>query len=154
MQLFAERFEQHFDVFDDRVRFALLVERLFLGAFDRVLEHVVQTAEARRLALLDQPLAAAADEQRLHVGLGLREVEQLAAVGAAAHLDDLAALVERTFESERLGTSKCGARLRSAKAVTSLATSPRLLRVFLSLSVSLTGGAADLVDFLAMAIGG
>ena len=66
----------------------LLVEGILLGAFDRVLEHVVQTSEARGFALLDQPLAAAADQQRLHVGLGLRQVEQLAAIGAAAHLDE------------------------------------------------------------------
>ena len=80
--------EQHFDVFDDRVALALIVERVFLGALDRVLEHVEHTAEARRLALGEQLLAAAGHEHRPHVRLGLRQIEQLPAVGAVAHLDD------------------------------------------------------------------
>ena len=60
VQLFADRVEQHFEVFDDRVALVLIVEGVFLGAFDRVLEHVEQTPEARGLALHDQLLAAAA----------------------------------------------------------------------------------------------
>ena len=72
----------------------LIVEGLFLGAFDRVLEHVVQTAEARGLALVDQLLAAAGDQQRLHVGLGLRQVEQLPPILGRAHLQDSLGLVE------------------------------------------------------------
>ena len=71
-----------------------VVERFFAGAFDRVLQQVEQTADAGRLALLDQLLAPAADQQRLHVALGLRQVEQLAAIRAAAHLDDAFRLVE------------------------------------------------------------
>ena len=82
MQFFAERIEQHLDVFNDRVAFVLIVERVFLGAFDRVLEHVEHTAQARRLALRQQLLGAARHQHRPHVGLGLRQVEQLPPVRA------------------------------------------------------------------------
>ena len=80
MQFFAQRVQRHFDVFDHRIAFRLVVERLFLGAFDRVLQQVVETSNAGRLALFDQLFAAAADQHRLHVALGLGQVEQLAAV--------------------------------------------------------------------------
>ena len=67
---------------------ALVVECVFLGAVDRVLKHVVHTSKAGRLALCEQLLAAARDQHRSHVGLGLRQVEELATVGRVAHFDD------------------------------------------------------------------
>ena len=93
VQLLAQAVERHLQIFDDRVALALIVERLFLGPFDRVLEQVEQTSDAGRLSLVDQRLAAAGHEHRLHVALGLREIEQMAAVLGAAHLDEPLLLV-------------------------------------------------------------
>ena len=62
-------------------------------ALDGVLQQVVETADAGGLALLDQLRHAAGHEHRLHVALGLGEVEELAAVGVAAHLDEAFGLV-------------------------------------------------------------
>ncbi len=88
VQLLAEAVERHFQVFDDGVALALVGKRLFLRPFDRVLEQIEQTSDAGRLRLIDQRLAAAGDEHRLHVALGLREIEEMAAVLGAAHLDE------------------------------------------------------------------
>ena len=70
------------------IAFVLRIEGLFAGPFDGVLQQVEQTSDAGRLALVDQLLAAGADEQRLHVAVGLSEIEQFAPVRPAAHLDD------------------------------------------------------------------
>ena len=45
------------------------------------------------LSCLEQLRDAAGHQHRLHVALGLREVEELAAVGVAAHLDEPPLLV-------------------------------------------------------------
>jgi hypothetical protein len=93
-ELLAEALERDLEILDDRVALLLRGEGLLAGALDRVLEQVVETSDARGLLLVDQGLAAGRHEQRLHVALGLREVEELAAIGLAAHLDDLPRLVE------------------------------------------------------------
>src|SRR5438034_8188590 len=55
-----------------------------------------------------------------------------------------------TFDSERLGTSNCGARLRSAYCTTAPESSRRAASVFLSLEVSTAGLASAFFGFLAM----
>ena len=56
-------------------------------------KQVEQTTDAGGLALLDQLRDPAGHEHGLHVALGLREIEQLAAIGVAAHLDEPLRLV-------------------------------------------------------------
>ena len=94
VELLAEALEGHLEILDDRIAFLLGAERLLARAFDRVLEEVVETSDARRLLLVDERLAAGGHEERLHVALRLGEVEELAAVGLPPHLDDLPRLVE------------------------------------------------------------
>src|SRR5437867_930245 len=55
-----------------------------------------------------------------------------------------------TFDSDRLGTSNCGARLRSAYCTTAPESSRRAERVFLSFDVSTAGLASAFFGFLAM----
>ena len=93
MQFLAQAVQQHLAVLDHRVAFVLIGEGLFLRAFDRVLQQVVETTDACGFALLDQLRGAAGHEHRLHVGLGLRQIEQVAAVRVAAHLDEPPRLV-------------------------------------------------------------
>jgi len=88
MQLFADRIEQDFDIFDDRVALALLVKGVFFGTFDGVFEHVVQTTKAGGFALVKESFAAAGDEHSPHVGLSLGEIKKLPAIFAVAHFDD------------------------------------------------------------------
>ena len=88
VQLFAQGVERHLHVFDHRIAFALPVEGFFLRALDRVLEQIEQTSQAGGFLLIDQLLAAHGDQHRLHVDLGLREVEQLPPVAAGAHFQE------------------------------------------------------------------
>ena len=158
VQLFAEGVERDFHVLDHRVAFVLVVEGLFLGPFDGVLEQVVQTTHAGRLALLDQLLAAAGHEHRLHVALGLREIEQLPAVGVAAHLDEpLASCCSGRWRGCGRGCRGAG-RGRSAAARTTPSARPTILpSVCLSWPVSLRlgGGGRPAADsgFLAIRSG-
>ena len=94
MELFAEALERDLEILDDRVALLLRGEGFLAGALDRVLEEVVQPSDAGGLLLFEQLLAAGGHEQRLHVALGLGEVEELTTVGLPPHLDDLPRLVE------------------------------------------------------------
>ena len=106
-------FEQDFDVLDDRIALLLIGERLFLGALDGVFQQVVETSDAGGLALLDQLRGPAGHEHGLHVALGLGEIEQLAAVGVAAHLDEpFAPCCSGRWTARGAGTSRWGSRPR------------------------------------------
>ena len=94
MKFFAHRVERDFHVFDDGIAFVLSIEGFFAGPFNRMFQQVEQTADAGRLSLFDQLLASRTHEKCLHVASGLREIEQLAPVRAAAHLDDAPRLIE------------------------------------------------------------
>ncbi len=84
------------------IAFCLIPERLFLGPLDRVLQQIEHTADAGRLVLFNQPFAAASDQHGLHVGLGLRKIEQLSAIGVLPHFEDtLAGAVADVREGSR-----------------------------------------------------
>ena len=62
MQFLAKCIQSDFHIFDNRVAIGLLVERLLFGALDGVLQQVVETSNAGRLALVDELFAAARNE--------------------------------------------------------------------------------------------
>ncbi len=59
-----------------------------------MLEHVEQTTNAGRLALLDELLRATGHEHGLHEAPGLREIKKLTLRGTPTHLDNFLSLVE------------------------------------------------------------
>jgi hypothetical protein len=90
MQLLPHRSGDDFQVFDDRIGFPLVLKRVLLGSIDGVFEHVVETANAGRFSLSNQSRTTASDQDGLHVGSGLVQIEQLATIGLAPHFDQSA----------------------------------------------------------------
>jgi hypothetical protein len=84
----------------------------------RVLQQVVKTSDAGRLSLFDELRGAAGHEHGLHVGLGLRQVEQLPRLVLPPISMNRRLLLYRTFESERAGTSTYGSRRRPDSSTT------------------------------------
>ena len=78
VQLLAQRVDADLEVLDDRVALALVLERVLARAVERVLRHVEHLTDADGLALVDERLAAARDEERLHELARHRRVEELA----------------------------------------------------------------------------
>ncbi len=93
MQLFTQGGQGDFQVFDDRVALILIVEGLFVRAGNRMLGEVIHPADAGGLALIDQPFAATGDQHGLHEAPRLAQIEKVAGLLLAPHLDDAALLV-------------------------------------------------------------
>ena len=88
MKLLAQRVEQNLAVFDDRVALPLVGEGRFLRRLDIVLEHIVQTTDARGFSHFDELFGAAGDQDGLHKALRLAQVEELAVGRALPHFED------------------------------------------------------------------
>ena len=94
VQLFAQRGQRDFEVFDQRIGLVLVVEGVFVRVLHRVLGAVVDLAQRGRQVGALQLGERVGHEHRLHELLGHADVEERALLLAPAHLDDAALLVE------------------------------------------------------------
>ena len=108
VQLLAQRVERDLEVLDDRVRLVLLLEGVLPRVADGVLGDVVEVADARRLAGVDELLAGLRDEEGLHELLRHRDVEEVALLRCDPSSMRRRFSLNFTFASERMGISTNG----------------------------------------------
>ena len=94
MQFFAQRFQRHFKILDERIGFVLAVESVFVRVLNRVLGAIVNLTQRGCQVGALQLGESVGDEHGLHELLGHAHVEKRARLFSAAHLDDAALLVE------------------------------------------------------------
>ena len=78
MQLFAQRFERDFQIFDQRIGFVLAVEGVFVGVLNRVLGAVINFPQRSRQVRALQFGQGVGDQHGLHELLGHADVEKRA----------------------------------------------------------------------------
>lgn len=108
MQLFSHRAGDDFQVLDDRVGFPLVFEGVFLGTVDGMFEHVVQTSDAGRFALANQPRATASNQEGLHIRTGLVQIEQFSPIRLAPHFDQSPLAIKMAIGQRARGDIQVG----------------------------------------------